>query len=200
MIRRHATAGRRVVFPTRRADKIRALLALGAVLGPGAVGTLAAWSDTSTATSGLFSTGSLDIKVNSEDVHSFVALSMKDMVPGSTKTANLVVRNSGSLPFGYTMRAVAAGDDVYGQHLRVSVFPAVCSGTPVADAVQMRSTESPIALVTGPRPLAAGGAQETLCFSVSLDSSLWNQANWPTALQVEGKSVTVSFEFTATVL
>ncbi|NKU63947.1 hypothetical protein GS891_12655 [Rhodococcus hoagii] len=38
-------------------SRTRAVASLGIVLGLGAIGTLAAWSDTATATSGVFSTG-----------------------------------------------------------------------------------------------------------------------------------------------
>lgn len=195
MTRRDMTDRKLMTFRSSRLDKVRATLALGAVLGLGAVGTMAAWTDTATATSGIFSAASIDLKVDSQDVVRFAALSMADMVPGSAKTGNLLVRNAGTVSFGYSMRAVIAGNDKLGEYLRVSVSPNSCSGRP--DLVPMRSTQSPITMISGPRPLAAG-VEETLCFSVALDSVLWNEANWPTAFQVEGKAVDVAFEFTAT--
>lgn len=188
---------RKVVFRSTRTDRIRAVLALGAVLGLGSVSTMAAWTDTATATSGLFSTGTLDIKANDQDTHSFVALSMADMVPGSTKNANLVVKNAGTAALTYTMRAVVSGDDTLGQHVRATVYADACSGTALAGPTPMRSTQSPIAMLGTRGPLAAS-AQQTLCFSVALNQALWDQTNWPTALQAEGKAVDVSFEFIAT--
>jgi predicted ribosomally synthesized peptide with SipW-like signal peptide len=188
---------RQVAFQASRADKIRAVLALGAVFGLGSVSTLAAWSDTATATSSLFSTGTLDIKVNDQDTHTFVNLSMSDMVPGSTKSGSLVVKNAGAMPFRYTTRAVVSGDSTFGKNLRVSVNNNACPGTSLVGPTVMDSTLSPIAMIGQRGPIAANGT-ETFCFTVTLDNALWNSANWNTAMQIEGKSVNVSFEFIAT--
>lgn len=200
MSRRDVTSSRRVAFQASRADKVRATLALGAVLGLGSVGTMAAWSDQATATTGMFSAAAIDIKIDGQDTYEFVNLSMSDMLPGSTKQATLPVNNAGSVPFEYTMRTVVSGDDVYGQYLKVSVFANdTCTGLPEADSVPMRPAQSPIAMITAPRTLAVEG-QDTLCFTVGLDATLWNEPNWSTAMDVEGKSVDVAFEFTATAL
>lgn len=198
MIRRDSYSYIRWSFRSSRADKIRATLALGVVLGLGSVGTMAAWSDQATATSGMFSAASLDIKVDEVDAYSFVGLSMSGMVPGSSKQGTLPIKNAGSVPFGYTMRAIVEGDDTFGEHLKVSTYPgAACSGDPLADAVPLRSTQSPISMISESRTLAAGG-EETLCFTVGLDASLWDEPNWSVAEQVEGQTIDVTFEFTAT--
>lgn len=44
--------------------RTRAVLSLGMVFGLGAVGTMAAWSDTATATTGMFSTSSVNVQMN----------------------------------------------------------------------------------------------------------------------------------------
>ncbi|NKW63306.1 hypothetical protein GS937_02055 [Rhodococcus hoagii] len=49
-------------------SRTRAVASLGIVLGLGAIGTLAAWSDTATATSGVFSTGSVSLTLNGNRV------------------------------------------------------------------------------------------------------------------------------------
>ena len=90
---RHNAAGRgtsrpRWTFPTRRADKVRATLATGVVLGLGSVGTMAAWSESVEATSGVFSTSSVNITVDGQDAIEFASLSMANMIPGSTENAN----------------------------------------------------------------------------------------------------------------
>lgn len=46
--------------------RTRAVLSLGMVLGLGAVGTMAAWSGSTTATSGMFSTGSIRLELNGQ--------------------------------------------------------------------------------------------------------------------------------------
>lgn len=55
--------------------RTRAVLSLGMVLGLGAVGTMAAWSDSATATTGMFSTSSVQLKVdNQRPAHQFTEL------------------------------------------------------------------------------------------------------------------------------
>ena len=63
--------------------RTRAVLSLGMVLGLGAVGTMAAWSDSATATTGMFSTSSVQLKVdNQRPAHQFTELKRNSMLPG----------------------------------------------------------------------------------------------------------------------
>lgn len=201
MTHRERVTRRRLRFHSSRVDKIRATLALGAVLGLGAVGTLAAWSDSATATSGLFSAGAsdvVDIKLDGADSRAFVALSMSEMIPGSAIDGNLTVSNVGDVPVNYTMNAVVTGNDQLGQNLRVSVFTNACTGTPTVSPTQMRSNQTSVTMIDTPRPLTADNGQETLCFRAALDGALWNEPNWDTAQTIEGETLDVSFIFTAT--
>jgi predicted ribosomally synthesized peptide with SipW-like signal peptide len=166
--------------PIRLRDRVRALLAVGTVLGLGAVGTLAAWTDSSTATTGTFSTGTIDIRLGSgatdPNPFAFTSFALSSMGPGSTTTATLQVNNSGSLPFTYNVSGSAtnsgAGNDQLGSALTLQIYAGAT-----------------FSAFTAARPLAAG-ASETLCFRATLPTD----AN--TALQ--GSSTVGSFVFTAT--
>ncbi|WP_027503677.1 SipW-dependent-type signal peptide-containing protein, partial [Rhodococcus sp. UNC363MFTsu5.1] len=69
------------------------MASLGIVLGLGAIGTLAAWSDTATATSGVFSTGSIDLQLNGQQgnpgAYAFATLTKTGMMPGNSVAATL---------------------------------------------------------------------------------------------------------------
>lgn len=173
-------------MPATVKDRVRVALAACSVLGVGAVGTLAAWTDTSTATSGTFSTGTVDLKLGTTSANAVdtnpstftTGLTLTNMAPGSTKSQTLVVVNSGTLAFGYTIAGTAtnngAGTDQLGSGLSLQVFPGTtCTGT------ALNSTGKFTFNATTARTLAAG-ANESLCFVATLpttaDSALQNQS------------------------
>ena len=177
-------------------DRVRVLLAACTVLGIGAVGTLAAWTDTSTATSGTFSTGTVDLKIGTTTANAVdtnpstftTGLTLTNMAPGASKSQTLVVVNSGTVAFGYTIAGTAtnngAGTDQLGSGLSLNVYAgSACTGTP------LNSTGKFTFAATTSRSLAAG-ANETLCFLATLPS------NADTALQ--NQSTVGTFTFTAT--
>ncbi|WP_260845083.1 CalY family protein [Prescottella equi] len=178
-------------------SRTRAIASLGIVLGLGAIGTLAAWSDTATATSGVFSTGSVDLKLNGDPgnptAYNFATLTKSNMMPGSSVAATLPVQNAGVAPFNYTM-AAAATTSTLAPFLKVTVSTGTsngtaCSGgTVIANGVPLVSGGS-TNLITTARPLNNGGS-ESLCFQVAVDSAA------PTTVQ--GQTVNASFNFTAT--
>lgn len=194
-----ATGRRR---PLSRTGKIRAVLALGAVVGLGTVATLAAWSDTGAAT-GTFSTGSIDLKLQGQDGTVAVTnLSMTTAVPGTVVYANLPVSNAGTVPFtyGFTVASTNGTDTVpLNANLNwgiVSLGTATtCNATTYAAAALVPATNiSPTALLSA-APAVSGrslavGATENLCFRVEL----------PTAAPsgVQGKSTVATVSFTAT--
>lgn len=174
-------------------QRIRALLAMGAVLGLGAVGTMALWSDSSTATSGNFTTGTVDIKLGNPAVDNDPAqfttdLAMSNMAPGSQKDAVLRVDNAGSLPITYTVDTVGNGDATLAAALQVSVYAqssgGACTGSATAGPASLTGP-----LLTVPQPLAANTTQDW-CFRVALpttaDSSL------------QGRTATLTLTFNAT--
>lgn len=86
--------------------RARAIASLGMVFGLGAVGTMAAWSDTATATTGMFSTNAVNIKMTVNDnrpVYNFVGLKKINMARGATTAGLLTVKNTGSDAFTYAM-------------------------------------------------------------------------------------------------
>lgn len=88
--------------------RARAVLSLGMVFGLGAVGTMAYWTDTATAESGLFSTGEepLILKINGEDpVFSFGVI--PNLGRGQSVAAMVELQNEGSIDLVYSVDLVA---------------------------------------------------------------------------------------------
>ncbi|MEH6796819.1 MAG: SipW-dependent-type signal peptide-containing protein [Rhodococcus sp. (in: high G+C Gram-positive bacteria)] len=109
-------------------------MSIGIVLGLGAVGTLAAWSDTATATSGTFTTGRIDIKLGDpavdNDPSAFTTTMKKvDLFPNDTRSANLIVSNSGSVGFTYSIQAAVTSTTGLGALLNSSVYLGSADGT-----------------------------------------------------------------------
>lgn len=181
---------------TERSVRIRALLAAGMVLGLGAAGTLAAWTDESTATA-TFSAGTLDLKLGAlpegpfTDTVALTTLDMAAMYPGASKAGMLSVSNSGTVPLAYTLAGTASGD--LGAALKVSVYAGgtatnngttgSCSGTLLGTA------DLPLVgtLISSARTLPAAST-ESLCLLAKLPS------NAPNTLQ--GTTSTATFTFT----
>lgn len=178
--------------------RARAIMSIGIVLGLGAVGTLAAWSDTSTATSGIFTTGTIDIKVGEPfpgaDNVTLATLGNAAIVPGNTVSSSLKINNNGSVPFNYTI-AVVASNATLGGLLNSSVYLATtCTATPASTVEKLTPSKlfqqtTPTAgnLTRGP---IAVGANDQLCISVTMPST--------TAAPAVPATGTVSFTFQAT--
>lgn len=175
-------------------DRVRVLLAACSALGIGAVGTLAAWTDQSTATTGTFTAGRLDLKVGTTAANvvdtnptGFTSFAMSNMAPGSTTTAQLVVNNAGTVPFTYTVSGTATnngtGANQLGNAVQLQIFPGTsCSGTALNSPAKFTSS-------TTARAVAAGSS-ETLCFRATLPSSADSS--------LQGTSTVGTFTVTAT--
>lgn len=179
-------------------QRIRAILALGCVLGLGAVGTTARWSDEAVATSGIFSTGSIDLQLNSDQgnptAYAFATLSKTGMKPGNSVAATLPVQNKGPLPFTYSMATVATGG--LANHLTVAVYSGgVASNTATAGSCTGTAVVGPTSLngaaVPSRGPLAATNGTETLCFVIALSPIA------PISAQSATASATFTFSATA---
>ncbi len=71
--------------PGQRSQKLRALLGLGVLLGVGATGTFAFWTDDVTITGTTFTSGTIDLQVNTFDsIPAYTTLACRAMVPGNT--------------------------------------------------------------------------------------------------------------------
>ena len=96
----------------RRTGRVRALLALGVVVGLGSVTTGAYWTDDATVSGITISSGKLDLKVDGQDnVTGYTSLNIANMVPGNTVAAVLTVSNAGTVPFTYTATSTATNPD-----------------------------------------------------------------------------------------
>ncbi|MBY6412560.1 hypothetical protein HQ346_11465 [Rhodococcus sp. BP-252] len=157
--------------------RARAIMSIGIVLGLGAVGTLAAWSDTSTATSGTFTTGTIDITIGDTapgaDNVTLTSLSSTGIAPGNTVSAPLTVRNNNSVPFTYTI-SVVASNATLGALLNTSVYAgSACTGTALSTVSGLSPSKffqqaSPAGNLS--RPLARN-ATDPLCISVTMPST-----------------------------
>ena len=176
--------------------RLKALLSLGMVLGLGAVGTLAAWTDESTATA-TFSAGTLDLKLGSlpggpfTDTVALTTLDMPAMYPGVSKAGMVSLSNSGTVPLAYTLSGAATG--TLGAALKVSVYAGgaasndattgTCSGTLLGTAdVPLIGT-----LISSARTLPAAST-ESVCLLVKLPSTAANT--------LQGTTTTATFTFT----
>src|SRR5690242_7997120 len=94
-------------FPASR--RVRALLAVGPLVGVSWLGAYAAFTD-SVAVTTSFSTGSVVIRANDQTgTVGFTSLSMSDMTPGTVRFAPLRISNGGSVPFTYAMTTAVTG-------------------------------------------------------------------------------------------
>ncbi|WP_231569428.1 SipW-dependent-type signal peptide-containing protein [Prescottella defluvii] len=175
--------------------RTRAVLSLGMVLGLGAVGTMAAWSNSATATSGVFSTGSIQLKLNGDrPSHAFTALEKTSILKGNSVAAMLPVQNTGAVDFAYVAKATANGDAGLASSLTVAVYDGgssnntTCSGGTLIDSKAL-STAAPVDLIPS-RTLTKAEGTENLCFQITLSSTA------PDTTRM--KYLGAAFEFTAT--
>jgi predicted ribosomally synthesized peptide with SipW-like signal peptide len=187
--------------------KVRAVLALGTVLGLGTVATLAAFTDTVTAT-GSFTTGTVDLKLNDQDVTTaLTGLTMTAAKPGDQTYALLTVRNGGSLPFNYAYSTAASGTDAavlapvinFGvSTLGTAAYnvgtPPTCSATTFSATPAVIVTPAATKLNATPSSAApralANGQVEYLCVRAEVAADAPNAA--------QGKTVTATMTVTAT--
>lgn len=204
---RRAAGWSPVQTPGQHWRKVRALLIGGLVLGVGAAGTLAAWTDTEYATS-TFTSGSFGI-VGATNGSTFsehptapgAALAFTPtvgaMVPGAESYALYSVRTTSTSVAGtVTLSTAVSGTanelttslrfgvrTISGTTCNASAYNA---GTAViADGSTLTSPPTPSA-----QNLAAGGGtQQNYCFRLTLPTSATNNA--------QGKSTTIQWTFAA---
>ncbi|MGB3708272.1 SipW-dependent-type signal peptide-containing protein [Gordonia sp. (in: high G+C Gram-positive bacteria)] len=186
--------------------RARAIASLGMVLGLGAVGTMAAWSDTATASTGMFSVSSVNVqlKLNSQHpTYTFAALQKINMSRGASTAAMLPVNNTGDTDFNYTTKVVSTdnGTATYGsasaatfaQNLTVAVFNGGSSnGTTCSGGTAVATKDlalGSVDLISTARNLAKTNT-ENLCVQVTL------KANAP--LEARMSALNVDFKFAAT--
>lgn len=143
--------------------RTRAVLSLGMVLGLGAVGTMAAWTDSATATTGVFSTSSMQLKVDGKTTdHQFAALDRQFENVGQTFAGVITVENAGTTEFTWEVTPGVVDDAGYeglATNMNVEVYPGGLNGSGDGCA---GTTE-----ITGARTLAAE-ASEQVCVKIGL--------------------------------
>ncbi|MDG3014323.1 SipW-dependent-type signal peptide-containing protein [Speluncibacter jeojiensis] len=171
--------------------RTRAVLSLGMILGLGAIGTLAAWSDTATATTGTFTIAApaknVEMKVSGQrPSYSFTSLTASGMMPLDSTAATLEVQNTGDAAFTYTATANASGDSTLAPFLTVTAFSGAtvagsgnaktCSGgTNIGSTTLQVGTSKP--LITTGRPLPASTGKETVCVQVAVSNAVTKAAS-----------------------
>lgn len=173
---------------TFRSVRVRAALSLGLVLSLGTVGTLAAWSSTATTTSGVFTTGTVNIRfddgspLGNEGIGTPypVPLPTAALLPGQSTAALVKVQNVGNVRFTHTrsVSVVTPGIAVTSRVTNGAVLGTgtvrTCGGTEIAP--------------TSARVVEIGGV-DTVCVQVNLPT--------PMLTTQQGSSASVDIVFTA---
>lgn len=174
--------------------RVRAMLAIGPLVGLSWLGAYAAFTDSVDVTSS-FSTGSIAIRANDQTgTVAFTSLSMTNMIPGTVRYAPLRITNAGTADFTYAMSTATSGSTVLAGALTIgikTVPSATCTATEYnasrtvvhAEAAGLGSA------AIASRPLAAG-ATEFLCYRVELPSGASNS--------LQGLTTSATFTFNAT--
>ncbi len=202
---KNITSAPRTILDGLRARPVRATLSLGVVLGFGAVGTMAFWTDTATVNTGTFSAGNLDLKVNDIDGPlAFTTFTASNLTPGESFAASFTVRNAGSVPFTYTATGTGAG--TLAPRLQYTVRTGGTFGNTGSEAASNRvgsctggttqaTTQVLTAAAASVTPTAqqlAPAATQTFCVVARLDPNTPNPA--PGSTQLTG---TATFVLTA---
>ncbi len=162
-----------------RSTRVRAVLSVGIVLGLGTVGTLAAWSATTTTTSGTFTTGNVDLWLNDVNATQTAPLSVplgSALLPGQTAAVRIAVQSRGNVAATYTTRVRGSGNA--GTAVQLTVVPggaisgSTCAGTPAVTDRVLTGTDAAILGTRG--PLAAGSGSEVLCLQFRLPAAAAN--------------------------
>jgi predicted ribosomally synthesized peptide with SipW-like signal peptide len=190
---------RRLVRPVRRLDSrsLRIVLSLGLVVGVGATGTFAAWSDTATVQGTSITAGTIDLKLNgaNDNVTGYTTMNISNMVPGNTTAGVITVKNNGTAPLKYYLDASAGGPNALFSALQAKVTgdaattgsspSVVCPGAALASSSS--TFGSGLLSAASPRLLAAG-ATENICIQATLPSNA--------ASTLQGVTANITFTFT----
>lgn len=163
--------------------RLRAALALGLLVAPLGVNTMATWSSQARIQPGSVTAGHFSLQVNGSDGPLSAGLDMPSMETGSSTAALLTVTNTSNtdrLPLLYSVTATATDSGAAGTTSRLSAKVTLgsvtesdtsltCSGAALAGSGNTFNG----ALVGGTpttRRTLARGASETLCVQASLAS------------------------------
>lgn len=116
MDRSHASPSRLRSLLRDRSGRLRALLSVGVLLGVGSVNTMAFFTDDATMTTGNFTSGTLDIRLNADTNNvgqggtwANTSFAIANLIPGESVASSFPVRNDGTVPFKWSTMATASG-------------------------------------------------------------------------------------------
>ena len=181
---------------------VRALLSLGMVVGLGATGTYAYWTDVKTVSGTTITAGTIKLQVtdNYSNATAFTKMNVSTMVPGESTAGVLKVQNIGTAPLRYHVNATPSNNDGKGLgaalDVRVTGDAVVstsgrnvtCPGSRLANT-GLKFTTDLVATSTAGRQLTANQT-EYLCIQATLPLGA------DTALQ--GATTDVVFTLTGT--
>lgn len=175
-----------------RGVRVRAAVALGAVVSLGVGSTFAFWSDTATVDGVTISSGNLDLKVNGEDSLTFNDLDLSNMVPGNSTAGILTVSNEGTVAFTYYADATASGALGDALVAKITEDSSVTGSSPdetcAGAAVDGSGTSFSDNLLSQSAPLTLQpGDSQTFCIQASLPTDA------STSLQGDSTDITVTF-------
>jgi predicted ribosomally synthesized peptide with SipW-like signal peptide len=171
------------------------------VVGVGATGTFAAWTDSVTVSGTSIRTGTIDLQVNgSNSVTGYSTMNISNMVPGNSTAAVLTVTNAGTAPLKYYLDASGTNPDskglagalvakVTGDSATAGSLPAKTCGGSALGGSGVAFTNSLLGNVASPRLLGAG-ASDTLCIQATLPISAGSN--------LQGASTSITFTFQGT--
>jgi len=191
--------------------RVRVLLSLGVVLGFGAIGTVAYWSDSATVGGTTFSSGTLDLMVGGTTADqlagpggtwNYTALSLADMLPGEGVAKLVTIKNGGTTPLVYN-GVISTDNANLGSFLLATISKdgtASNSGTQAGGNRTGSCTggvgwATDLSLTTTPHTIAPAsitlqpGATTSICFAIRLSSSAGDA--------FQNKSTTATMLFTA---
>lgn len=181
----------------RNATAIKALLALGTLSGAAWAGTSATFTDTQASTA-TFTSGTVALATDgdSSGTYAWTSLDYSNMKPTDVKYAPLVVANSGSLDFTYTMTSSSTNADskalrsVLTLGAKLIASGATCDATSYgASATTVIANAALSSAAISTRTLTSGSS-EKLCVRVELPTG--------TGDAYQGAATTTTFTFAAT--
>jgi len=133
----------------------RLLLSVGLILGFGAVGTMAYWTDQATLSTGTISSGSLDLQIGGRNSQTgqiawdkvgegtrwnYAVVELDNVAPGESVAMELHIRNVGSVPLTFTGTGATTTSEM-GQHLTASTtLGGAASNSGTREAVDRKGT------------------------------------------------------------
>lgn len=169
-----------------RSTRVRAALGLGVVLAIGSTGTFAFWTDDVSITGTTFTTGTLDLNVNSQDPTASATLTMANtmMVPGASTAEVFTLNNAGTVPLKWTLvGGLNSGADAtaLASSLKVLVVPggtrsvsgtsATCSGTPLNVGGTVLTTSATGAIIATRQGPVNATTNTTVCLQITFDAN-----------------------------